>query len=231
MAGHTGLGSVRTAPRYLEAVRSLLTAAQANNFDRRYRGVSQSGEPHLFLISWQREFGGEALVILAERRGDDISAEAIEVAPTDMQYPKLRAGPDAGSLHQKRVVVFGLGAVGSHLAYRLAEAGLGFMRLIDDDTLRPSNVIRHALGRWAIGSQKAIAARGNLETRAPWTRVEAVAESPWDPQRIRELVADADCVVDTTGLTSFANMMSLLCAQGPTPLCWQRSTLADRSRE
>ena len=41
-------------------------------------------------------------------------AQAIEVAPTDMSFLKLRAGPDADALGEKKVVVFGAGAIGSN---------------------------------------------------------------------------------------------------------------------
>lgn len=107
------LTDVRTAPRGLDTVRSLLTAAQQKNFDRRHVGVSERGEPHLFLLAWQRDLGDEALVILAEKRGNEVVAEAIEAAPMDTKYLKLRTGPDAALLADKHVVVFGAGAIGS----------------------------------------------------------------------------------------------------------------------
>ncbi len=41
-----------------------------------------------------------------------------------------------------RVAVFGLGAVGSYAVEALARAGVGYLRLVDCDCIRPSNINR-----------------------------------------------------------------------------------------
>lgn len=212
------LTDVRTAPRDLNAVRSLLSLSQQHNFDRRYRGVSGRGKPHLFLAAWRRELGNEALVILAEKRDGQVAAEAFEVAPTDMEYLKLRTGPDADLLFEKRVVIFGAGAIGSNVAFRLAEAGLGKLTVVDRDRLRPGDIVRHASHRWAIGREKVNAIYADLKVRTPWTQVEPIVECPWNHLRVGEIAEDADCVVDATGLTGFTTMLSMLFVRTPTPL-------------
>jgi tRNA A37 threonylcarbamoyladenosine dehydratase len=45
-------------------------------------------------------------------------------------------------LKHARVAVFGLGAVGSYAVEALARAGIGFLRLVDCDCIRPSNMNR-----------------------------------------------------------------------------------------
>ncbi len=45
-------------------------------------------------------------------------------------------------LKKARVVVFGLGAVGAYAVEALARAGIGFLRLVDCDIVRPSNINR-----------------------------------------------------------------------------------------
>jgi molybdopterin/thiamine biosynthesis adenylyltransferase len=212
------VASVRTAPRDLDAAKSLLTPQQRNNFERRFRGVSEGGRPRLFLIAWQRKRGQEALVLLAKKLDDQVVAEAIEVAPTDTKVLKLRAGPDSELMSSKHVVVFGAGAIGSNVAFRLAEAGLGTLTVVDDGRLRPGDIVRHAVDRWAIGRDKVGAITGGLGMRTPWTRVRPVVESPWSPERISELIRDADCVVDATGFGSFANMLSVICKDERSPL-------------
>jgi len=212
------VASVRTAPRDLDAVKSLLTLQQRNNFERRFRGINEGGRPHLFLIAWQRERGLEALVLLAQKRDEQVVAEAIEVAPRDTKVLKLRAGPDSELLSGKHIVVFGAGAIGSNVAFRLAEAGLGTLTVVDDGRLRPGDIVRHAAERWAIGVAKVSAVSVDLKSRTPWTKVESIAESPWSPARISELILGVDCVIDATGLGAFANMLSAICRSERSPL-------------
>jgi hypothetical protein len=210
--------SVRTAPRDLIAAKALLTPYQQRNFDRRYAAVVERGEPRVFLFAWQRELGREALVVLAKKLEGEVVAQAIQVAPKDMAYLKLRAGPDAQLLSGKHVVVFGAGAIGSNVAFRLAEAGLGMLTLVDDDQLRPGDVVRHAADRHAIGWTKVEAIFVDLGSRTPWTKVNPIVERPWSPVRVGEIAQDADCVVDAVGLASFTNQLSILLGPKGTPL-------------
>jgi tRNA A37 threonylcarbamoyladenosine dehydratase len=66
----------------------------------------------------------------------------------------LRAGPDRNTLAGKRVVVFGVGAIGSHAALTVAKAGTGTMTLVDADVLRPGDVVRHAAGTCLYRTQQ-----------------------------------------------------------------------------
>jgi molybdopterin/thiamine biosynthesis adenylyltransferase len=212
------VGDARVPPRNLDAVRGMLASNQRNNFDRRFRAIANHGQPRLFLLAWDRELGREALVLLAEKRDDHIVAEAIEVAPTDVEILKLRAGPDVVALASKPTVVFGLGAVGSNLALRLAEVGVGTLVLVDGGRLRPGDIVRHAASSWAVGDTKISAVRFLIHVRAPWARVIPVEESPWDPDRIRSLLEGADLVVDASGFSSFANLLSVVCSEHSVPL-------------
>ena len=66
---------------------------------------------------------------------------------------------DSLELEDMRVVCFGLGAIGSPMALALAREGVGKFTLCDPDTLRPGNIIRHALDLLSVGQFKAEAAR------------------------------------------------------------------------
>ena len=208
----------RTAPRDIEAISSLLSAEQNRNFERRYRNVSRGGQARLFLVSWEHASEQEALVVLAESREGSVVAEAVEVAPTDVRYLKLRAGDDAHVLSAKRVIIFGVGAIGSNLAFRLAESGVGSLTLVDGDTLRPSNVIRHAASRRLVGASKVIAAHVELEDRAPWTQVRTVDSRSWSPDEVGKEIEGHDCVVDATGSASFTAQLSILGERSGIPL-------------
>jgi molybdopterin/thiamine biosynthesis adenylyltransferase len=212
------VGDVRVPPRNLDGLRELLAKNQTNNFDRRFNAVAKHGKPQLFLIAWDRELGREALVLLAETDGEEVAARAIEVAPTDIDVLKLRAGPDVEALADKRIVVFGVGAVGSHAALRLAEVGSGTLVLVDNARLRPGDIVRHAAGSWQVGDTKVAAVRFLAHTYAPWAKVVAVEESPWDPDAIGVLLERADLVLETTGFSAFANLLSVMCADRSLPL-------------
>ena len=212
------VGGIKTPPRELDGVRSLLTSGQRNNFDRRYRAIHDHGECRIFMIIWDREFGQEVLVLMGEKNDKGVVAESIEVAPTDLEYLKIRAGPDIDILAQKHVVFFGLGAIGSNTALRLAEAGVGHMVLTDGERLRPANVVRHAAGSWSIGETKVSAVRFLASVRAPWTVVEMMPISTWNPDSIGQFIDGRDLVIDGTGLTAFTKLLSVLCEQNDVPL-------------
>ena len=212
------VGDVRVPPRDLRGVRALLAKFQQNNFDRRFKTVATHGKPQLFLVAWDRELGREALVLLAEKDADEVVARAIEVAPTDIDVLKLRAGPDVESLADKRIVVFGVGAVGSNVALRLAEVGTGTLVRVDNGRLRPGDIVRHAAGSWQVGDTKVAAMRFLAHVRAPWTTVVATEESPWDPNAIAVLLDRADLIVEATGFSSFANLLSVMCSVRSLPL-------------
>lgn len=208
-------GAVDSPPRDLEGVRSVLAANQQKNFDRRYKNVA-GGEQRLFLIVWDREFGREALVLLATNTEGEVASEAIEVAPTDTAVLQLRTGPDVDLLQTKTAVIFGVGAVGSNVACRLAECGFRKLVLVDGGRLRPGDVVRHGGDAW-IGWRKTAAVWAACRRNAPWTEVVMEDFESWHPQVLRNLIHETDIVIDGTGESAFATLLSLVCA-GAKPL-------------
>ncbi|WP_444930630.1 ThiF family adenylyltransferase [Microbulbifer sp. SSSA002] len=89
-------------------------------------------------------------------------------------YLKTRGGANTG-LSEKKVLLFGCGSVGSHIAMNLAKAGVGEMYLIDIDILTPENIHRHALGANFIDSiqqvPKVDALRWEIELNIPGVKV------------------------------------------------------------
>lgn len=205
-------------PRDLAAFRSALTPGQQTNFDRRLKGVRNSGEPHVSVLLWSTPHGMNGLVLqLTRDAAGDAHAESLELAPSDTETLMLRCGPDVDLLRTKRVTVFGAGSVGSHVALALAEAGLGNLRLIDGDTLRPGNTVRHA-AVFSVGDNKASATSVRIRISAPWTDTRTIKENPWAPARIGELMEDTDFVIDATGLARFTGLVSRIADQRKQPL-------------
>lgn len=69
-----------------------------------------------------------------------------------------------------------------------------------------------------MGKSKASAMSAYLYGRAPWTEVETICSSPWEPEQVRELIEDADVVVELTGYGRFTDLLSLIAAEADRPL-------------
>jgi molybdopterin/thiamine biosynthesis adenylyltransferase len=200
---------VAAPPRDLAGFREVLSGGQRNNFARRLKQVQAGQAEAVFALLWETRAGRRnCLIVLAEPGQEEPRLSSLELAPTDAEALLLRAGPDAAALSGKHVVVFGAGAIGSHVASLLARCGLGDLRLIESETLRPGNLVRHAGAHGWIGWNKAKATEIGVRDAAPWTKFSHEDESPWDPDRIAELISDSDLAVDATGLNTFAELIS-----------------------
>lgn len=72
----------------------------------------------------------------------------------DELYLRTKDLFDDKILHQKKVSIIGLGAIGSEVAKSLAKNGVGHFNLFDMDTFEIGNSIRHAADLYYIGERK-----------------------------------------------------------------------------
>lgn len=100
-------------------------------------------------------------------------------------------------LQQARVAMVGAGGLGAPAAFYLAAAGIGHLRLVDDDIVDRSNLQRQVLHVDAgVGVEaKVDSARTRLLALNPSIEVEAV-RARVDAGNIDALIADADVVID-----------------------------------
>ncbi len=78
-------------------------------------------------------------------------------------------------LRQATVTIVGLGAVGGYAAEGLARAGIGHLRLVDFDTIQPSNINRQILAlESTLGQTKVDVAKQRIKLINPECRVEAL---------------------------------------------------------
>lgn len=99
-------------------------------------------------------------------------------------------------LKQARVLIVGVGGLGSPVALYLAGAGVGTIGLIDDDTVSETNLQRQVLySEPEIGLSKAEQAKLRLQALNSDIRVEAWNER-LTPQNAECLIANYDIVVD-----------------------------------
>jgi len=107
-------------------------------------------------------------------------------------------GPGQQRLRAARVGVVGLGGVGAPAALYLTAAGIGTLRLIDDDTVGLSNLQRQiAFSTPDIGRPKVEAGAETLSGLNPHVRIETRAER-LTGANAGDLLGDCDVVLDGT---------------------------------
>jgi len=221
---------ITAPPRDLRELRALLGEHQRESIDGLVKAARQ-GKKRVVVLAWEAKEARNALVLLLDQDPDSVPerrargrqqapgttlrarGRALEFAPSDTAVLQRRAGAEAARLSGYGVLILGAGAVGSHVAVLLAGCGMGELTLVDNERLRPGNVVRHAAPASAVGLHKVTAVADVIAEHAPWTKVREVTDSLWGPQRLRELIRDHDLVVDATGSASFADQLSRLATE------------------
>ena len=117
------------------------------------------------------------------------------------RYSRQLRLPDVGLDGQKRleasrVLLVGAGGLGSPSAFYLAAAGVGTLRLADDDVVDRSNLQRQILHTEArIGTPKVESAAVALSALNPRTRIEAIRERITS-DNVEHLLDGVDVVID-----------------------------------
>ena len=100
-------------------------------------------------------------------------------------------------LQASRITIVGLGAVGGHATECLARAGVGHLRLVDFDTIQPSNINRQILALTTnIGTLKVEAARQRVLAINPECSVEALPIFAAEETMARILTPSPDLLID-----------------------------------
>jgi molybdopterin/thiamine biosynthesis adenylyltransferase len=126
-----------------------------------------------------------------------------------------REGQDR--LRRASAAIIGLGGLGATTATYLAMAGVGKIRLVDQDTVEIHNVQRQILYSVDdVRKPKVEAAVKRLETLNPQVRLEPIAENVHEANA-DEVVSHCDCVVD--GLDNMATryIVNRACTRNSIP--------------
>ena len=127
-------------------------------------------------------------------------------------------GPGQQRLKAARVGLIGLGGVGAPAALYLAAAGVGALRLIDDDTVALSNLQRQiAFDSSDLGRPKVEAGAGALTALNPHVRIETVADR-LDEQNAARLIEGCDVVIDGTDDFATRFAVNAACVAAGVPL-------------
>lgn len=122
------------------------------------------------------------------------------------------------SLLAARVLIVGLGGLGSPAAMYLAAAGVGTLVLADDDVVDLSNLQRQIVHRTAsIGRSKVASARQTLLELNPGVKVETL-ETRLEGAALQALVASCAVVLDCTDNFRTRFALNEACWQARVPL-------------
>jgi adenylyltransferase/sulfurtransferase len=142
---------------------------------------------------------------------------------TLLRYGRQILLPEVGIEGQERliasrVLIVGLGGLGSPVAMYLAAAGVGTLALADPDRVDLSNLQRQIVHRTAdIGRPKVESARSTLLALNPGCRIEIVPRRA-EGRELLEQVGAADLVADCSDNFATRFAVNSACARTGTPL-------------
>lgn len=126
------------------------------------------------------------------------------------------AGQEA--LQASRVMIVGLGGLGSPVSLYLAAAGVGTLLLCDDDEVELSNLQRQiAHNKNAIGMNKAVSAAQTIQAINPHVKVDTQTRR-LSQDELRSKIEELDLVLDCTDNFETRHMINRICWQSRTPL-------------
>ena len=152
-------------------------------------------------------------------QGSEQDPDFLERYSRHLRLPQVGlAGQEA--LGRARVLLVGAGGLGSPAAFYLAAAGVGFLRIVDDDRVERSNLQRQILHTDAgIGQAKVDSAEHSLLSLNPRTRIDARAVRA-DAGNIEALVEDVDVVLDGADNFPTRYLLSDACVNLGKPLVY-----------
>lgn len=143
------------------------------------------------------------LLDFSQRNGRTI-AQRMALSPEEREryarhiLLKEIGGPGQQQLKAARVAIVGMGGLGAPAALYLAAAGVGRLRLIDDDVITLSNLQRQVLYRTTeVGAEKVARAQSALTSLNPHVEIEIRAARLSDVNA-PDLLSGADLVLDGT---------------------------------
>ena len=120
-------------------------------------------------------------------------------------------------LQKARVLLVGVGGLGSPVALYLTAAGVGCLGLVDDDMVSMSNLQRQVLYTEAeVGAPKVECARRRLSTLNSMTRIETYP-TRLTAENAESIIANYDLVVDGCDNAATRCLIDEVCARQGKP--------------
>ena len=121
------------------------------------------------------------------------------------------------SLLNSRVLIIGLGGLGSPVLQYLAASGIGHLLLVDDDTVELSNVQRQIChGDTDVGKSKVQSALEEIQRINPTIKTEGF-EQKADAEMMQCLLPSVDLVVDCSDNFDIRYLINDACLKNKTP--------------
>lgn len=204
--GHVvDIGEPAVPPRDWSDIAAMLPPALVSSIETRAR----NGSSDLLFVKYKRADENAAMVLSIRHADQGIQLVALPSASSDPKILRLRSGSQAPALAEKKVLIVGVGAVGSSIADLLVRAGVGELVLRDHDVLRPGNAVRHVAAAHLAGLSKVEAVKRTLDAYDfSGTHVEAVAKALTDPMEVDSLLAEFDLIIDASADAAASTLMA-----------------------
>lgn len=140
--------------------------------------------------------------------------------------------PRVASIATKKVAVFGVGAIGSMVAWQLARSGVGELRLIDHDHYQYGTAPRWLVGMPASGFAKVSVLKSFFEHNYPYVTATAIRylvgnpmTPPAEAESAMKLALDGvDLIIDCTVEFTVGHYLSSVGWKRDIPYLWARAT-------
>jgi molybdopterin/thiamine biosynthesis adenylyltransferase/rhodanese-related sulfurtransferase len=141
------------------------------------------------------------------------------------RYTRQMRLPQVGAAGQRRlaearVLLVGAGGLGSPVALYLSAAGVGHLRIADDDAVERSNLHRQILHTDAgVGTPKVVSATERLKALNPRVEIEAVRERV-TTGNVERLLRDINVVIDGSDNFPTRYLLNDACVKFAKPLVY-----------
>lgn len=147
-----------------------------------------------------------------------------KISPDELQrYARHIVLKDIGGtgqtkLKNARVLVIGVGGLGTPVLQYLNAAGVGAIRLVDFDKVNKSNLQRQVIfDETQVGLFKVESAKENLLKQNPYTDI-SIHNYPLNEANVHSLVGNCDVVVDGTDSFAVRKVVNRCCMKYGIPL-------------
>ncbi len=180
----------------------------------RAQGYTQVASVHGGTQAWR---AGQLPMVQPLQRADE--RDFNERYARQLRLPQVGAAGQQ-RLAQARVLVIGAGGLGSPASFYLAAAGVGHLRIADDDRVERSNLHRQILHtEAAVGEPKVLSARARLLALNPGVQVEAV-QARVDSGNVDALLDGVDVVLDGSDNFPLRYLLNDACIKHAKPLVY-----------
>ena len=170
--------------------------------------------------------------------GLEISPILIKGSRAGWDDLKVRV-PIRDRLQPKKITLIGVGCIGAPIAFELARAGVGELRILDPDRIDAGNAVRWPLGFSSAGTHKAIAISEFIRQNIPYTKVawkigkvggitfpsEETQGIETHGEMLESVLLDTDLIIDATGEDGVNHFLSELAGHRKIPIIFAATTV------